>query len=256
MADRSASGGIDRRSLLGVGGALAGAAAAGAATPAVPPGETRQYRGALPWSEGRADNPSEASGTGYRFFGPDEAAFVEAAVARLIPGSREDPGALEADVPIFIDRQLLGKFGHGDHYYLQGPWPEGKTEQGYQSRFSPADLYRAGIKATDAYCRNKYGKLFRELNAQQQDECLKALESGDAKLDGVSAKTFFTMLLQNTQEGFWADPIYGGNKDMAGWKLIGFPGAHYDYSEWVEKHNVPWPHPPVGLKGRPEWSER
>ena len=249
--------GIDRRKVLAVGALLGGGAAAAASTPeAVPPGETAQYSGSLPWREGAADNPVEAGGTGYRFFGPDEAAFIEAACARIIPGDKADPGALEANVPIFIDRQLGGKFGRGDHTYLQGPWPEGAKTQGYQTRYSPADLYRHGITATEAWCRRRYGKPFRELAPSQQDETLRALESGEAKLDDVSPQTFFAMLLQNVQEGFWSDPIYGGNKDMAGWKLIGFPGAHYDYSAWVERYNEPWPHPPVGLKGRPDWQER
>ena len=255
MAEETDRKGVNRRRLLAIGALAGGGVAVVAGAQAVPPGDSRTFTGSLPWKAGVADNPAEAGGTGYRFFGPDEAAFVEAAVARIIPGSKDDPGAMEADVPIFIDRQLGGKFGRGDHYYLQGPWPEGQKTQGYQSRFSPADLYRAGIKGTDGYCRSKYGKLFRELTTAQQDECLKALESGDAKLDGVAAKTFFTMLLQNTQEGFWADPIYGGNKDMVGWRQIGFPGAHYDYSGWVEKHGQAWPHPPVGLRGRPAWTE-
>ena len=249
--------GVDRRKFLAVGALIGGVAAAAASSPeAIPSGETARYSGTVPWKEGAADNPTEAGGTGYRFFGPDEAAFIEAACARIIPGDRADPGALEANVPIFIDRQLGGKFGRGDHYYLQGPWPEGQKTQGYQTRFSPAELYRHGITATESWCRAKHGKLFRELTPDKQDEVLKALESGDAKLEGVSAKTFFAMLLQNVQEGFWADPIYGGNKDMVGWKAIGFPGAHYDYSAWVERHNEPWPHAPVGLGGRPDWQER
>jgi len=72
--------------------------------------------------------------------------------------------------------------------------------------------------------------------------------------DGVDAKTFFTMLLQNTKEGYFSDPIYGGNKDMGAWKMIGFPGAHYDYREWVSRHGEPVPFPPVGFKGRPGWN--
>jgi gluconate 2-dehydrogenase gamma chain len=85
------------------------------------------------------------------FFTPEEAAFIEAAVARLIPNDEVGPGAVEANVPFFLDRQLAGPFGRGDHYYLGGPWPKGTPEQGYQSRFSPAQLYRAAIAAIDSY---------------------------------------------------------------------------------------------------------
>jgi gluconate 2-dehydrogenase gamma chain len=79
------------------------------------------------------------------------------------------------------------------------------------------------------------------------------MENGDLDLGGIDAKSFFDMILQNVFEGFWADPIYGGNKDMAGWKLIGFPGARYDNRPFVSQHGQPYPLPPVGLGGRPAW---
>lgn len=245
---------IDRRKLL-VAGALIGGAAAAPEDARPPAQKSQTLSGTLPWREGEAANPLEASPQGYRFFGPDEAAFIEAAVERIIPPDANGPGAKDAGVPIFLDRQLDGAFGKGDHYYLQGPWPKGSKTQGYQSRYAPAELYRAAIKAVDGYCRDKHGKLFRELPPDRQDEVLKACESGEAQLEGVDAKTWFTLFLTNVQEGFWADPIYGGNRDMAGWKMIGFPGAHYDYSEWIDRHGERWPHPPVGLKGRKDWAE-
>lgn len=247
--------GLNRRRLL-VGSALIGATAATGGDAHPPAAKEATYNSTLPWDEGAAANPREAADPrGYRFFGPEEAVFIEAAVDRIIPPDHNGPGAKDVGVPIFLDRQLGGPYGQGDHFYLQGPWPEGGKTQGYQSRFAPADLYRHAIKAVNGWCRGKYGHPFHELTPDKQDEVLHACESGDAKLEGVSSKTWFTLFLQNVQEGFWSDPIYGGNRNMAGWRMIGFPGAHYDYSEWVEKHNVPWPHPPVGLKGRPEWSE-
>ena len=62
------------------------------------------------------------------------------------------------------------------------------------------------------------------------------------------------MLWQNTKEGFFADPVYGGNRDMAGWRMIGFPGARYDYRDWIFRYNEPYPLPPVGIKAHPAWS--
>jgi gluconate 2-dehydrogenase gamma chain len=76
------------------------------------------------------------------------------------------------------------------------------------------------------------------------------MEKGPIQLEGANAKGFFEMLLSNTREGFFADPVYGGNRDMVGWKMIGFPGARYDYRDWVEKHNQPYPLPPVAIGGR------
>jgi gluconate 2-dehydrogenase gamma chain len=248
---------IDRRMFL-MGGVAAGVAGVSAAP--VHDGELgappQTYQGAVPWKEGTADAPPGVSGSGYNYFSPLEAAFIEAAVARLIPNDAVGPGALEANVPFFLDRQLAGPFGRGDHYYLGGPWPKGTPEQGYQSRFNPAQLYRAAIAAIDQHVSANFnGVNFAKLSAADQDTTLKGLESGDIKLDGgVDAKSFFAMLLQNTKEGYFSDPIYGGNKDLGAWKMIGFPGAHYNYKEWVTRHGERVPYPTVGFKGRPGWN--
>jgi gluconate 2-dehydrogenase gamma chain len=251
---------VDRRKFL-IGGVMAGAAGAAAAAPKIHDGELggppETYRGSVPWEEGAADSPPEVAGSDFKFFSANERAFIEAAADRLIPPDPTGPGAVEANVPFFIDRQLAGPFGRGDHYYLGGPWPKGLPTQGYQSRFSPAQLYRAAIAAIDQYTGNHHnGATFSQLAATDQDAVLKGLEDGSVKLDGgVDAKTFFAMLWQNTKEGYLSDPIYGGNKDMGAWKMIGFPGAHYDYSEWVGRHNERVPYPTVGFKGRAGWTE-
>ena len=250
---------LQRRQLL-IGSVAAGVAGATAAAP-VRDGELgappQTIRGAVPFKEGTADAPPGASGSGYGFFTPVEATFIEAAVSRLIPNDPVGPGAVEANVPFFLDRQLAGPFGRGDHYYLGGPWPKGAPEQGYQSRFSPAQMYRAAIAAIDQYVvANLSAQSFAKLSAADQDKTLKGLESGEIKLDGgVDSKTFFAMLLQNTKEGYFSDPIYGGNKDMSAWKMIGFPGAHYNYKDWVTRHGERVPFPTVGFKGRPGWRE-
>jgi gluconate 2-dehydrogenase gamma chain len=249
---------LDRRHFL-IGSVAAGVAGATAAT--VHDGELgappQTIRGSVPWKDGTADAPPGASGSGYVYFTTMEAAFIEAAVGRLIPNDPVGPGGVEANVPFFLDRQLAGPFGRGDHYFLGGPWPKGTPEQGYQSRFSPAQLYRAAIAAIDQYVGANLGAAtFSALATADQDKLLKGLESGDVKLDGgVDSKSFFAMLLQNTKEGYFSDPIYGGNKDMAAWKMIGFPGAHYDYKEWVSRHGERVPYPTVGFKGRPGWTK-
>ena len=259
MANRELS---RRRFMLGT--AVVGAA--GAAAAATPPpqhdGELgappRDFRGEVPWQEGAADAPPEVEGgTDFKFFTADERLFVDAAVDRLIPKSPEGPSATEANVPFFIDRQLGGPFGRGDHYFLGGPWKKGAPEQGYQMRFSPAQLYRAAIKAVNDYTSANFGgAVFAKLGQADQDKVLKGLEGGTIELGGgADAKGFFAMFLQNTKEGYFSDPIYGGNKDMAAWKMIGFPGAHYDYSAWVTRHGEKVPFPTVGFKGRPGWRE-
>lgn len=257
LAQRAKVNQIRRRLILGGAVVSLGGVAAAAIHDGELGGPPQTFRGALPWQEGTADAPPGASGSGYVFFTAEEAAFIEAAVGRLIPNDAVGPGAVEANVPFFLDRQLAGKFGQGDHYYLRGPWPKGTPEQGYQTRFNPAQLYRAAIAAVDKYVgANFNGVSFTHLTTEDKDQVLKGLESGAIKLDdSVDGKTFFTMLLQNTKEGYFSDPIYGGNKDMAAWKMIGFPGAHYDYKEWVSRHGERVPYPSVGFKGRPGWKE-
>ena len=249
---------LGRRQFL-FAGAVAGMgrAAAAALHDGALGGPAQTFRGAVPWAEGTADVPPSASGSGYAYFTPAEVAFIEAAVERLIPSDPIGPGAVAAGVPFFLDRQLAGKFGRGDHFYLVGPWAKGTPEQGYQSRFNPAQMYRAGMAAIDHYVGAHFpGATFSTLAAAEQDNLLKGLEGGAIELDGgVDSKTFFAMLLQNTKEGYFADPIYGGNKEMGAWKMIGFPGAHYDYREWAPRHGERVPFPTVGLKGRPGWTK-
>jgi gluconate 2-dehydrogenase gamma chain len=173
----------------------------------------------------------------------------------LIPNDELGHGALEAGVPRFIDRQLAGPYGQGDHFNLQRPMPKGTDTQGWQMG-APGEVYRATIPQVNRWAADAKGRPLAGLEAADQDAVLKALESGEAQLKGaVDAKAFFKLLLQNTIEGFFADPIYGGNRDMVGWRLIGFPGARYDYRDAVARHGERYPLPPVGLMGRPEWTK-
>jgi gluconate 2-dehydrogenase gamma chain len=184
------------------------------------------------------------------FFNAVEWAFIQAATARLIPADDTGPGALEAGVPEFIDRQMDAAFGHAALWYMQGPFVESPPEFGYQGKLPPRDVYRAGIAATDAHCKAAFnGKNFPQLDAAQQDEVLRGLESGAIRFDTVSAKTFFGFLLQNTKEGYLSDPIHGGNKNATAWKMIGFPGARADFADWVGRPGVAYPLPPVSING-------
>jgi gluconate 2-dehydrogenase gamma chain len=217
--------------------------------------QARTIAGEVPWHPGQADSPDGFEPGPYQYFSAAEVAFVDAAVSRLIPKDDLGPGAREAGVTVFLDRQLAGPYGHAAQWYMQGPWKKGEKTQGYQSRFTPAELYRAAIKDIEAHCKDKFsGKVFSQLSDDQQDQILHGLEKGDIKLKNADAKTFFEMFLQNTVEGFFSDPIHGGNRDMVGWKLIGFPGARYDYRPYVKQHGKKLDLPPVGLKGRPGWT--
>jgi gluconate 2-dehydrogenase gamma chain len=184
------------------------------------------------------------------YFHAEEWAFIQAAVGRLIPSDDTGPGAIEAGVPEFIDRQMEGVFGHAAIWYMQGPFVPSSPLFGYQGKMPPREVYRAGIAATDAWCKqNKGGKRFAELDVAAQDEVLKGLEGGTIQFAEVGAKDFFTFLLQNTKEGYFSDPIHGGNKNAVSWKMIGFPGARADFLDWVQKPGVHYPLPPVSING-------
>ena len=192
-----------------------------------------------------------AQGQAPRYFTRGEWIFLHAACARLIPADEHGPGAVELGVPEFIDREMDGAFGHAAHWYMQGPFASAPPEFGYQSPLTPREVYRAGIAAVDANCRRVFGNQpFAELPVTAQDSVLADLENGALDFDSVSGTAFFAFLLQNTKEGYLADPIHGGNKDMGSWKMIGFPGARADFLDWVDKHGARYPLDPVGIAGR------
>ncbi|MBL4918906.1 gluconate 2-dehydrogenase subunit 3 family protein [Szabonella alba] len=183
------------------------------------------------------------------FFTPGEWAFVLAAVARLIPSEGAGPGAIEARVPVFIDRQLDGNFGQASDWYMAGPHQaDAAPEFGWQTPLSPAEVYRAAIPVFDDWCRDTLGAPFAGLETEAQDEALTRLEAEEVPL-APEIRDFFKILLANTKEGYFSDPIHGGNHGMAAWVHIGFPGARAHYLDWVGQHNVRYPLGPVSISG-------
>ncbi|HHT2831152.1 gluconate 2-dehydrogenase subunit 3 family protein [Klebsiella aerogenes] len=184
-----------------------------------------------------------------QFFNDREWLFINAVVARLIPADELGPGAKEAGVPEFIDRQLNTPYATGSIWYMQGPFnPDVPKEMGYQLPLVPKQIYNLGIADAEEWCQNQYHKSFAELSGEQQDEALGLWESGKAQFKQLPASLFFSYLLQNTREGFFSDPIHGGNKGMVGWTLINFPGARADFMDWVERGER-YPFPPVSING-------
>ena len=216
----------------------------------------REYRGgdAPPWSPNVADQPYYGTEYGH-FFTPAERRAVDALTARIIPTDESGPGAREADVVIFIDRQLAGFYGRGQLWYMRGPFPDPLETQGYQSEHTPAGLWRHGLAALDAHCRETLdGRDFVDLSEQEQDAVLKAMDEEEIEFETVSAKQFFDFAKEMTIEGFFCDPVYGGNRDMAGWRYVGFPGARYDYRDYLHHNGARVDLPPVGLMGAHYWT--
>jgi gluconate 2-dehydrogenase gamma chain len=163
---------------------------------------------------------------GYRFLTSTEVDTLTAMIDRLIPADRLGPGGVEAGVVNFIDRELGGQFGVAARWYMQGPWPAGSPSQGWQVGLTPAEIYRTGLLALDRWCVGRNGKRFTELSMGDQDVVLTLMETGKIDLDGFSSAVFFQILWQNTVEGYLGDPLYGGNRNMAAWKTINFPGSN------------------------------
>jgi len=183
------------------------------------------------------------------YFNADEWAFVIEATARLIPSDGEGPGAYEARVPVFIDRQLASNYGLGADWYMQGPHnPKADPALGYQTPLTPKQIYRQAIAAINEWCEKTHGQRFDGLEASQQDEVLSEVQKGAVKLD-AELRDFFTLLLSNTKEGYFSDPKYGGNHSMLAWSYIGFPGARASFKEWANQHNVAYPLGPVSISG-------
>lgn len=197
-------------------------------------------------AEAATARPKVADKPAYTFFTPAEAAFIEAAVARLIPVDDLGPGALEAEVPAFMDKQLGGAWGAGERLYRGGPWQSGTPSQGYQLPLTPAELFRNAIRAIEADLRQR-GQRFEALPPAGQDAYLKSLEQGSKDLGGIPAKVFFESLWEMTLEGYFSDPVYGGNRDMAAWEMIGFPGAYANYYHLIEQHGEPFRRKPLSL---------
>lgn len=173
--------------------------------------------------KGRREHPSASTNRNtfnipLRFFTQDEAFIVGAAAARIVPTDESGPGAQEAGVVIYIDRQLAGPWGRASHRYNEGPFDENAPpEFGYQGKATPQEIYRTALNDLRGFDR---------LSASAQDE----------KLHSIEQTLFFSMLRRNTIEGMFCDPLHGGNIDMIGWQLVGFPGPRMSNYGDVDKH--------------------
>jgi len=164
-----------------------------------------------------------------RFFTAAEGRVIRTACERIFPGDESGPGATEAGVVIYIDRQLAGPYGRDKYRYTKGPWVDSVPEHGYQGKATPREIYRQGIRLLGD---------FPALPASGQDEKLRAIEK----------TPFFQMLRRHTIEGMFSDPLHGGNAEMIGWQLIGYPGPRMSYREEIGRNpGEAWRRKPVSL---------
>jgi gluconate 2-dehydrogenase gamma chain len=233
---------LDRRDFLKT-AVVGGAAAAGGSAAILTP-ETAQAEPAAPAATAVAPQPA-----GYTFLSLDEAAFVESLVDHMVPADEISPKGTDLGINVYIDRALAGAWGKGERLYMQGPWRQGTSSQGYQLPLTPAQLYRAGIEATNAHCRKAYSQSFYRIEDAQRQEVLVGLSTDKITFDnGLPVRVFWATLYQTVIEGIYSDPIYGGNRNKAGWAIIGFPGAIAVHRDHVANYRgKPFPSKPLGI---------
>ena len=220
---------VNRRALL----KLVGAGAATGVLPIAAPAAADAMEG---MHHAPAANAADELAPVYEFLNGDEAAFIEAAIDTFIPADEVGPGALELGVATFIDRQLNSGYGRGDRMYLQGPFIEGTPQQGYQLRMTPSELIRNGILDVNAHTKQAYKTTFDGLSEEDRIKVLTQLERREIELPTVPTAIFFNLLYDLTMQGYFADPLYGGNKGKASWKMIGFPGIGTMYADKIEAY--------------------
>jgi gluconate 2-dehydrogenase gamma chain len=165
-----------------------------------------------------------------------EADFIAAAVDTIIPADELSPSGSDCGLVTFIDRQLASAWGGGAKTYRSGPFVKGKPEQGYQLSLTPLEFFQVGIAEANDWSVRAHGKAFDRLSPADRATALKAMEEGKADFRGLPARAFFAQLLALTMQGFFADPIYGGNRNKASWAMLGFPGLPATYADKVEEY--------------------
>jgi len=186
--------------------------------------------------------------------------ILSAATERIFPENKDGPGAIELGVPYFIDKQLAGAWGLNAKDYMKGPFVQNQQIQGfqdrnrnqdsqgpntetqaptpsarYQTRLNRNEIFILGIRKLESVSQDKFKVKFVKAEADQQDEILQMFDDNEVELAGVDSETFFHLLIQTTIEGAYADPLYGGNKNMMGWKMKEYPGPRMGYLDQIEE---------------------
>lgn len=160
---------------------------------------------------------------------------LEQATERIFPEDENGPGAIELGVPYFIDKQMAGEWGVNSKEYMKGPFIQDQETHGYQSRLKRGDIFILGLRKMNEVSQSQVGESFDAAGEEKQNEILSSFENGEVDMVGVKSEIFFNLLRKMTLEGAYADPLYGGNKDMMGWKMREFPGPRPAYIDVIEE---------------------
>ncbi|RNF39161.1 gluconate 2-dehydrogenase subunit 3 family protein [Planococcus salinus] len=208
-------------------GANAGQNGASPTSPDGPPNQTNEQ-----------ETGSAGGVRGLQFFRNNaEFEILAQATERIFPEDDLGPGAIGLGVPYFIDGQLAGAYGENSKEYMQPPFFEGETTQGYQSRLRRNEMFRQGLEIMQREAQSRFDANFVDLEGEQMDEILTAFQENEIEMKGVSSLFFFRLLRQATLNGAYADPIYGGNQNMEGWRMKNFPGHQPAYINEIESED-------------------
>lgn len=172
------------------------------------------------------------------YFTPEQYRTTEAAAERIFPKDKNGPGAKELLVAYYIDHQLAGGWGMGAKEYTSGPFYPGEPTQGYQGFQNRQQIFEVGLKGLMDQSVKTYEKAFEKLSGEEQDAILTDFAEGKVDLKGTTSTYFFNTLRSATIEGAYADPLYGGNAGMEGWKMKNFPGHQMSFLNIIEEEFV------------------
>ncbi|HJF33235.1 MAG TPA: gluconate 2-dehydrogenase subunit 3 family protein [Sporosarcina psychrophila] len=186
----------------------------------------------------QAHTPTANPNVALIFFTQEQYQLTEAASERIFPEDENGPGAKELNAAIYIDHQLASPWGLNVKDYRLGAFHAPEPTQGGQTKMLRKDLFPAGLQALNTYSVKQYEKKFTELETAEQDAVLTDFSEGKTTVyKGVSSTEFFNLLRSLTMEGVYADPLYGGNKEMLGWKMRKYPGSRMTYLQEIQSEN-------------------
>ncbi|WP_240374466.1 gluconate 2-dehydrogenase subunit 3 family protein [Bacillus piscicola] len=247
MAENSSDNKMTRRQFLRNSGYVAGGVVGGGLVGGIV-GNQMQSGGA-PTQEkpgGKSEKTPQFDHALMYFSQKEDFDVLSQATELIFPADELGPGAIELGVPYYIDKQLAGAWGHNAKEYMQGPFFEGEPTQGYQSRLQRHEIFSQGIRKMKEYSQKKFNAPFLDLEEDQQIDILTAFEKGDIELAGVPNEQFFALLRAATLEGAYADPLYGGNQNMEGWKMKEYPGNKMAYHDVIDSDKF-YDEPPSSL---------
>src|SRR5699024_913136 len=249
--------GMSRRNFLKNSGLVAGGLIGGSLFGGLVTNQFQKDSGTKEESTG-AGAPSYDART---FFSRNEDFDVlSAATERIFPKDDNGPGAIDLGVPYFIDRQCSNEWGMNANDYMFGPFPQVEevdeyvpndknikdvnagtqvtvpsATPRYQTKMTRGTLFLEGVRAIEAESQKSFDERFIKIEPEQQDDILQKFEAGEVEVAGAKSSLFFSLLRQTTIEGVYADPVYGGNRNMEAWKMKEYPGPRMSWLDKIEE---------------------